>query len=100
MPITTLDPNTALVLIDLQKGILAMAAGRPIGPVIANAVLLADAFRARKLPVVLVNVAGVAPGRTETPRFAGVFPPIRFAELPVIRMPSSPFPAAVAAPGG
>lgn len=80
MPITTLDPKTALVLIDLQKGILAMAAGRPLAPMIANATLLADAFRARKLTVVLVNVAGVAPGRSETPRFAGAFPP-GWAEL-------------------
>lgn len=30
-----------------------------------NAAALADAFRARGLPVVFVNVAGVAPGRTE-----------------------------------
>jgi len=48
--------------------------------VIAHAVELADAFRARKLTVVLVNVAGVAPGRTETARFAGAFAP-DWAEL-------------------
>ncbi|MFT3727260.1 MAG: isochorismatase family protein [Terricaulis sp.] len=75
MPITTLDPKTALVLIDLQKGILAMAAARSIDAVLKNAVLLVDAFRARKLTVVLVNVAGGAPGRTESPRMSGAFPP-------------------------
>jgi nicotinamidase-related amidase len=37
---------------------------------------LADTFRARRLPVVLVTVDGVAPGRTEQPsRHTGAFPP-------------------------
>jgi nicotinamidase-related amidase len=75
MPITLLDPKTALVLIDLQKGIVARAAQRPIAGVIKNASLLATAFRDHRLPVVLVNVAGAAPGRTETPRPTGAFPP-------------------------
>jgi len=75
MAITTLDANTALVLIDLQKGIVAMAGARRVENVVRNAAQLADAFRAHKLPVVLVNVAGVAPGRTESPRLAGAFPP-------------------------
>jgi nicotinamidase-related amidase len=35
---------------------------------------LADAFRKRSLPVVLVNVAGGAPGRTEQPRQTGPRP--------------------------
>ncbi len=71
MPVTTLDPKTALIVIDLQKGIAAMA---PIGEVVAKSRALADAFRARGLPVVLVNVAGGAPGRTEQPRPGGPFP--------------------------
>jgi len=75
MPITTLDANTALVLIDLQKGIVSRQTVHPIAEVIKNAAALAAGFRKRKLPVVLVNVAGVAPGRTETPRFGGQFPP-------------------------
>lgn len=37
----------------------------PLGDVVANTVALADAFRAEGLPIVLVNVAGTAPGRTE-----------------------------------
>jgi nicotinamidase-related amidase len=42
--------------------------------VIKNASALASAFRARNLPVVLVNVTAVAPGRTQAPRFSGPFP--------------------------
>ncbi len=49
--------HTALVLIDLQKGI----AGQPVAPrsgadVVANAVKLARRFREAKAPVVLVRV--------------------------------------------
>jgi len=68
MALTTLDPNTALIIVDLQKGIIALPAIHPIGAIIARASALADAFRERDLPVVLVNVAGGAPGRTEQPR--------------------------------
>ncbi|HWF01461.1 MAG TPA: isochorismatase family protein [Caulobacteraceae bacterium] len=71
MAATTLDPQTALIVVDLQKGIVA---GHPLGPVIERARMLAEAFRARGLPVVLVNVAGGAPGRTEQPRPGGPFP--------------------------
>lgn len=69
MTATTLDPRTALVVIDLQRGIAGLPAAAPLaGPVIANAARLADAFRAAGLPVILVNVDGGAPGRTERPR--------------------------------
>ena len=74
MPLTTLDPKTAVVIIDLQKGIVAMPTVHPTADVIARSRALADAFRARGLPVVLVNVEGTAPGRTEQPRHAGPFP--------------------------
>jgi len=65
MPITTLDPRTALVLIDLQKGIVALPTVHPASGVVARAAELAAAFRRRGLPVVLVNVVGAAPGRTD-----------------------------------
>jgi nicotinamidase-related amidase len=68
MAVTTLDPKTALIVVDLQKGIVAYPVVHPIAGVIANSRKLADAFRAKKLPVVLVNVTGGAPGRTEQPR--------------------------------
>ncbi len=74
MPLTTLDPKTAVVIIDLQKGIVAMPTVHPTADVIARSRALADAFRAHGLPVVLVNVEGTAPGRTEQPRHAGPFP--------------------------
>lgn len=56
MPVTTLDPNTALVVIDLQKGIVGMPTVHPAATVLSNAVRLADAFRAKGRPVVLVRV--------------------------------------------
>jgi nicotinamidase-related amidase len=68
MALTTLDPNTALIIVDLQKGIIALPTIHRIGGVIERARMLADAFRERGLPVALVNVAGGAPGRTEQPR--------------------------------
>lgn len=74
MPATTLDPRTALVVIDLQKGIVGLPTAHPASDVVARAARLASAFRHRGLPVVLVNVAGVAPGRTEQARPSGAFP--------------------------
>ena len=65
MPLTILDPNTALIVIDLQKGIVNGNFIHPIGEIIDRTRVLIDAFRAKNLPVVLVNVAGGAPGRTE-----------------------------------
>ena len=70
MALTTLDPNTALIVVDLQKGIVGLPLAHAIDGVIAKARALALAFRERGLPVVLVNVDGIAPGRTEQPRFA------------------------------
>ncbi|OCJ11614.1 hydrolase [Rhizobium sp. AC27/96] len=75
MALTTLDPKTALIVVDLQQGIIGSPFAHPIGPVVTHAVALIEAFRARHLPVVLVNVAGGAPGRTEQPpRHVGALP--------------------------
>jgi nicotinamidase-related amidase len=76
--ITAIDPHTALVLIDLQRGILA-APTQPYAAaeVLDRAVRLAEAFRAHDQPVVLVRVtaradgADLVPGRTEVPRPSG-----------------------------
>ena len=68
MPLNTLDPRSALIVVDLQRGIAALPTAHPMQPVVDNAARLAAAFRARGLPVVLVNVAGTAPGRSEHPR--------------------------------
>jgi hypothetical protein len=59
MALTMLDPNTALIIVDLQQGIVRCPATPPIAVVVDRACALADAFRRRGLPVVLVNVAGV-----------------------------------------
>ncbi len=75
MPITTLDANTALLVIDLQNGIVALPAAHPVAGIVRNAAALAEAFRRHHLPVVLVNVAGGPPGRAEQARNAGAFPP-------------------------
>ncbi|HZB90401.1 MAG TPA: isochorismatase family protein [Stellaceae bacterium] len=74
MTATALDPKTALIVIDLQKGITSFPTVHPIGEVIKNASSLADAFRRRGLPVVLVNVAGGAPGRAEQTFHLGELP--------------------------
>ena len=68
MPVTQIDPVVALVIIDLQKGIVAMPTAHPTGAVARNAAQLARAFRKRNLPIVLVNVDQPAPGRTDAPR--------------------------------
>ena len=73
-PRPTLDPAPALVLIDLQAGIVAGPKAHPVGAIVENAARLAAAFRLRGLPVVLVNVAGGAPGRAERPRTPGPRP--------------------------
>ncbi|CAM0999272.1 Hydrolase [Rhodanobacter sp. Root179] len=68
MAITTLDPITALIVIDLQKGIVAYPTAHPAAEVVTHARALAEAFRRNRLPVILVNVSGGAPARTERPR--------------------------------
>ena len=71
MPITQLDTHTALIVVDLQKGIVRYELAHPAGDVIKKSVALITAFRQHRLPVVLVNVAGGAPGRTDNPRNSG-----------------------------
>jgi nicotinamidase-related amidase len=65
MALTTLDSTAALIVIDLQKGIVALPPADVVGDVIRHTHALLDAFRCHDLPVVLVNVDRGAPGRTE-----------------------------------
>jgi nicotinamidase-related amidase len=74
MTITTLDAKTALLVVDLQKGIVGLPTAHPIADVVGNAAKLTDAFRGHGLPVVLINVDGVAPGRAEQSRRVSEFP--------------------------
>ena len=74
MPVTALDPKTALIVIDLQKGIVSLPVAHPIEGVIKRVSTMAAAFREQGLPVVLVNVTGGPTVRTEQPRPNRTFP--------------------------
>ena len=68
MSLTAIDPRTALVVIDLQKGVTAIPTQPFDGSeVVARTVELANAFRAKDLPVVLVRVSFAADG-SDAPR--------------------------------
>jgi nicotinamidase-related amidase len=54
--LTTLDTHTALVLIDLQKGIVAGEKAHSVETVLGNAARLMVAFRQAQLPIVIVHV--------------------------------------------
>jgi nicotinamidase-related amidase len=71
MALTTLDPKTALIVVDLQNGLMAYPTVHPLDEVVRRTGALAASFRRHGLPVVLVNVTGVAPGRTEQSRNLG-----------------------------
>lgn len=68
MPVTILDQNTALIVVDLQKGVLGSPLIHPLADIIERTQALLEMFRRVDLPVVLVNVDGRAPGRTEQSR--------------------------------
>lgn len=53
---TALDKQTALVLIDLQKGIASGEKAHPVPDILTNASRLKAAFRQAQLPVVVVHV--------------------------------------------
>lgn len=86
MSLTSLDPRTALVLIDLQKGMTSLVAPEVLAAPVAAAAELAAAFRARSLPVVLVRVS-FSPDGADAPRNRtsvkrpAVRPPADWAEL-------------------
>ena len=61
MPITALNSTSALVVIDMQKGIVAMPVAHPIAGIVENVVSLVDGFRKSDRLVVLVHV-GWSPG--------------------------------------
>ena len=65
MPISQIDPVAALVVIDMQKGIVSLPTVHPMAGIIDNVAKLAKGFRSHMLPVILVNVTGRAPGRVE-----------------------------------
>jgi nicotinamidase-related amidase len=54
--ITAIDAKTALVLIDLQKGIMGLPTAHPTEQVLEKSIELIKAFRSKNLPIVFVNV--------------------------------------------
>lgn len=68
MPITALDAQTALIVVDLQKGIAGAPLLTPLAAIVERANALTEAFRRHKLPVVQVVVGDVDFGRTDTSR--------------------------------
>jgi len=88
MPATALDPKTALVVIDLQKGLSNYPCVHPFQGVVGNTARLAQAFREQGLPVVLVTVAFSPDGadrlatRTDAPARAFAAGPDFFELVP------------------
>jgi nicotinamidase-related amidase len=65
MPLTKFDAVAALIVIDLQRGVVGLPTVHSASEIVGRAARLARAFRKRGLPVVLVNVTGRAPGRAQ-----------------------------------
>jgi nicotinamidase-related amidase len=57
MTVTALDPTTALVLIDLQFGIVAIPTAHNAAEIVNKGVELATTFRDHGLPVILATYA-------------------------------------------
>lgn len=91
MPITALDPKTALVVIDLLKGITMMPTVNPMNEVVGCCLQLVAAFRQRKLPTVLVSIKWAADGgdvlkkRTQAQGFAGPRQPDFFEYIDALK---------------
>lgn len=75
MPVSQLDPTAALIVIDLQKGLIGLPSVHPIKEIVGRVASLARAFRQLGQPVVLVNVTGAAPGRTDAGPLKLALPP-------------------------
>ena len=75
MPLTKLDAVTALIVVDLQQGMVGLPCVHPFAEIVGRAAQLARAFRVRRLPVALINVAGRPPGRTDAVASKLAFPP-------------------------
>ena len=89
MTLSSIDCRTALIVVDLQRGLAALPLAHPFGGVVERAAALADAFRNRRLPVILVNTEGAAPGRREQDAVGGARVPGWTDIVPELRaMPS------------
>jgi nicotinamidase-related amidase len=71
MTLTNLDDRPALIVIDLQTGIVGLETVHPAQDVVRRSAHLAAAFRSHDLPVVIVDVTGRPSGRTDADQAAG-----------------------------
>ena len=81
MPITHLDESSALIVVDLQVGIISRFTGPAVSSAIDNSLTLVAAFRRRSLPVVLVNVVGAPAGRTDRGSGAALTAPAGWSDF-------------------
>ncbi|QDC37270.1 cysteine hydrolase family protein [Sphingobium fuliginis] len=89
-PELVLDARAALIIVDLQKSILARPTLEPVDAVAERARRLADGFRQQRLPVVLVRSATQPRGRIQQPhRSSGPPDPARSELLPSLSVQRS-----------
>lgn len=90
--ITGIDKNTALILIDLQKGIVKGDKAHPLKDILNRAAFLADAFRDASLPVVVVHVNPIGAAWTKARMDAPSFPANAIAQtLAKVALPATGF---------
>jgi len=85
MPITAIDPRTALIVVDLQVGTLGNPTVHPVADIVTNSTAVLAAFRARGLPIVLANVTGTPAGRNDYGGGARSFPDEWSSLIPELR---------------
>ncbi|MFC6704261.1 cysteine hydrolase family protein [Flexivirga alba] len=64
---TPIDPTAALIVVDMQKGILRMPPAEAVAPLVDANARLAGAFHAADKPVAWVNATGLPRGRVARP---------------------------------
>jgi nicotinamidase-related amidase len=74
MPVTIVDPRCALIVVDLQKGLVGALPAPVWDGVVERSRALVTAFRSGNHPIVIVTADGSAPGRTERNRHFDVPP--------------------------
>jgi len=86
--ITTIDKQTALILIDLQKGLVKTDMGYPMKDVLQKASMLIDVFRSANLPIVIVNInplgAAWTKARVERPSQGRVMQILEKVTMPLV----------------
>lgn len=78
--ITSLDKNTALVLIDLQKSVVQLPLAKPVAGILENVAKLVEAFRRAGLPILIINVNPAGAAWTKARKDANPLPVTTFKE--------------------